>query len=132
MAQTIKLNYEETLKAARSMSSLQDLIADARNRSLQAQNHLSDCEGMAVSKAKQALCRLDKLYDELKGWDMQLALFLEKCASELTYTDEKAAQEIEASFGAGSTRSSGGDGGSGGGGGGFSGGGGGGGGGGGW
>ena len=98
MAGTIKLNYEETLKAARDIESLKDLIEDASKLAKTSHGQLGECAGEAVDKAVHAFERLEGYFSELKGWDTELAYKFEWAASKMTNADEKAAKKIEADF----------------------------------
>ncbi|MBR3157773.1 MAG: hypothetical protein IKF14_01595 [Atopobiaceae bacterium] len=98
MAGTIQLDYDATLKVARDIESLKDLVTDAYTKAQSSQKRLSSCDGEAVFNAKEAFKRLGKLFEELQGWDTEVAYQFVWAASKMTAADEKAAKDLKASF----------------------------------
>ncbi len=98
MAGTIKIDYDATLDTAQKLKTVGELLDDAYSRDGSLDKSFRAWEGEAAVKGKETLKRLHKTFGRYKDNDAGITAFLMRAAQSFTSADEKAANEIEASW----------------------------------
>jgi uncharacterized protein YukE len=94
----ISIDYDDTMEMAQKLTSVNELLQDAKDRDAKMQSCFASWEGEAATAARQTLEELHETLSSFEGIGETVIGHFISSAEDFTHADEKGAAEIEASF----------------------------------